>query len=335
MSALKEGETVLITGGTGWIGSHIVNEALKAGLKVKLAIRSEEKARALIQALEKIHQAEGQITTILIPDLGGKDAWKEALVDVQAVIHAAIDLSLIGSDAESFIRGVLDLNINLLQAAKNRGGSIKRIVITSSSVTLGLPNAGASTTHYWNADTWNEAAVERSKSAEPDMYTAYAASKTLAEQAVWKFVKEENNPSLILNTVCPNSVFGAPVPGMQMASSGKMLLDASEGKPSLLLDLGPQYHSDVDDIAKLHILGVMKEDLQNKRIIAFATKYSINSLIDTIKVVKPDATPTDKKEDWDVQDNTEVDSSLANQLLASQGGLKDLEFSVRGNLTSV
>lgn len=67
MSAIKQGETILITGGTGWIGSYIAHEALAAGLKIKLAIRNEAKAKTLIEALEKIH-GKGKIEIVIFKD---------------------------------------------------------------------------------------------------------------------------------------------------------------------------------------------------------------------------------------------------------------------------
>ena len=88
--------------------------------------------------------------------------------------------------------------------------SIKRVVMTSSSTAATNPKPGVKFTIH--ADTWNQEAIDAAWAPPP--YTAdrrwdvYGASKTQAEQELWKFVKEHPDVGFVANTVLPNGNFG-------------------------------------------------------------------------------------------------------------------------------
>lgn len=326
MSAVQKGETVLITGGTGWLGSHIAHEALAAGLRIKLAIRNEAKAKTLIQALEKIHGKE-KIETAIVKDYGDEGAYDEAVQGVQGIIHAASDVSF-SEDPNVVIPAVLKAYNSILEAA-HKNKSIRRFVLTSSSIAIASSNPGGPRQHL-DVNTWNDKAVEESKTA-PNAVNVYAASKVLSERAAWDFAKT-HKPNFVINSINPNLIIGAPVPGTPVLSTGTWITDVAEGKPSFLSQIGPQYQIDVDDVAKLHVIATMNENVKNERILAYSTKYTFNSIIDSIKKVRPDAPLPDKTEEYGVEDNTTVNVDRANELLKDQGGLKDLDYSVRRTL---
>jgi nucleoside-diphosphate-sugar epimerase len=316
---------------TGWIGAHIAHEALAAGLNLKLAIRSESKAKTIIEALEKIH-GSGHIEIVIVKDFGAENAYDEAVLGVQGIIHAASDLSF-SDKVDEVIPPVIKAYNSLLTAAKSQE-QIRRFILTSSSAAMGFPNPGGNETHKWDVNTWNEASLEAIKSPSPSGVAVYAASKVLSERAAWDFVKREN-PNFIITTINPNANFGAPVPGIPISSTGQWIVDAAIGKTSTFEYSGSQWHVDVEDVAKLHVIALMKEDVKNERIPAFGSVYTYNSVIDAIKRVKPDAATPEKKKEWDVTDNTVIDVSRANELLKDQGGLRDLDYSVKGNLSTL
>ncbi|UZJ51277.1 hypothetical protein CBS101457_000597 [Exobasidium rhododendri] len=327
MSALQHGDKVLITGGTGWIGSHIAHEALAAGLTIKLAIRNEEKAKTLIEALEKIH-GKGHIETVIVKDYGAENAYDEAITGVEGVIHAASDLTF-SPKPDEVVPAVTKAYNSLFNAA-NSQKQIRRVILTSSSIALGFPNAGGKTTQHFDVHSWNDAALEKIKTS-PDGVSVYAASKVLSERIAWDFVKNKK-PNFVVTSINPNLNLGATVPGVPYLSSGTAILDAAKGAESFLGSISPQWHVDVEDVAKLHVIALTREDVKNERILAFGSRYNYNTIIDIIKKIKPDATTLEKREEWGVEDNTTVDVSRANELLKEQGGLRDLEYSIRGNL---
>jgi nucleoside-diphosphate-sugar epimerase len=307
-----------------------VHEALAAGLKVKLAIRNEARAKTLIAALEKIH-GKGHIETVIVKDYNDDGAYDEAIKGVEGVVHVASDMTF-SSNPDDVIPPVLKAYNTLLEAAHSQK-SIRRFVLTSSSLAIGSPNPGGKTTQHFEASKWNDASVEDMKKA-PNGMNVYGASKVLSERSAWDFVKK-NKPNFALTAILPNANLGAPVPGTEVLTTGKWVTDLATNGHSMALYAGPQFHVDVGDVAKLHVLALIREDVKNERILAFGTAYTANSLIDAVKKVKPDAPTPEPKEEWDLKDNTTVDVQRANELLKDQGGLRDLEYSVRASLESV
>lgn len=329
MATVQKGELVLITGGTGWVGSHIVDKALEHGLAVRLAIRSEAKAKGLIDGLRKVHGAQAHIETVTVQDFSVDSAYDEAVKGVKGIIHAASDLSF-SDHFDEVVTGTIRSYGSLLQAA-HRTSDIKRVVLTSSSTALGMPNKNGKTAQHFTRDSWNEAAVKEAKSA-PNPWNVYAASKTLSEQFAWNFVKE-NKPSFTLNTVLPNMCFGRKVAGTEYMSTGAWAYGLlMEGETRYSENVAPQYHVDVDDVAILHILGLTQADVANERIIAFGERFSWDHVIDTGKKIRPDANPAPKSEATAAQDNTTVDVKRTQELLLPYGGLKSLEHSLKLNL---
>ncbi|UZJ55750.1 hypothetical protein CBS101457_005070 [Exobasidium rhododendri] len=327
MSALQRGDCVLITGATGWVGSHIAHEALAAGLHVKLAVRNEAKAQQVVQALKTLH-GSGRISTVVVEDFTRTTAYDEAMKDVQGVVHTASDVSF-SSNPHDVIPHVLEAYNSLLEAA-DAHKSIRRLVLTSSKAAVGSHNTTSEQRQYLDITSWNDQAVQGCKTA-PNGVNVYAASKTLSEKAAWNFVASRK-PSFALTSINPSAVFGAPVPGMPIASTGAWLLDAAAGKSSPLQAMAPSFQVDVDDVAKLHVIALTREDVKNERIIAAATMFSYNALLDTIKKVHPGTPTVSRHAAWSSEDNTSANVSRANELLKGQGGLHTLEYSVRRNL---
>jgi nucleoside-diphosphate-sugar epimerase len=234
------------------------------------------------------------------------------------------------SDPDKVITPVLKGISSLLKAAQGQK-SIRRFILTSSSLALGSPNPGGKVTQHFDSTSWNDKSVESMKQSSNPI-NVYASSKVLSEKYAWNFIKTEK-PHFILNAILPNANLGAGVPGvLPLLTTGKWIPELAETGYCWALDIGSQYHIDVFDCAKLHIKALMVQDVQNERILAFGTRYSVNDLIDAVKSVRPDAPTPQRKDEWDILDNTTVDVKRANQLLESQGGLRDLEYSVRASL---
>jgi nucleoside-diphosphate-sugar epimerase len=212
----------------------------------------------LIDALEKIH-GSGHIETVIVKDFSAEGAYDEAIKGVQGVVHAASDVSF-GDDRETIVNSVLKGYTSILDAA-NSEKAIRRFVLTSSSIAIVGSNP---TEKHQIADdkTWFDAAVEQSKTS-PNGGNIYATSKVLSEKAAWDYQKK-NKPAFSITAINPNANFGAPVPGTPFFSTGKWLMDFAEGKESPLNSLGPQYHVDVEDVAKLHVIALTREDVKNE-----------------------------------------------------------------------
>ena len=84
---------------------------------------------------------------------------------------------------------------------------MKRVVITSSYASI--VDSRKKRPHTFSEKDWNTEATDLLEKEGKDLNQnkAYSASKTLAEQAAWAFVKE-NNPTWDLVTMCPPLVLG-------------------------------------------------------------------------------------------------------------------------------
>lgn len=267
-------------------------------------------------------------------DFVDENAYDEAIKNVDGVAHVASDMSF-SSKPEEVIPPVIKAYKTLLEAAHGQK-SVRRFVLTSSSSAIGSPNKGGEKSQHFDPSVWNDAAVEASRKSDPTGGEVYAASKTLSERAAWDFVKT-NSPNFVMNAINPNANFGHPIPGLKPRTTGLMVTDLAQGKNTNLADLAPQYHVDVDDVAKLHIIALMREDVKNERILAFGTRFTGNSIIEAVKKIMPNALTPEKEEKWSIEDNTTVDVSRGNELLKEQGGFgfRDMEYSIRGNLKAL
>lgn len=142
------------------------------------------------------------------------------IAGVSGIAHVASNLSF-DPDPHKVIPEVLAGVKSLLKSAAAEP-SVKRFVYTSSSAatTLSAPE----TKKHIDTHTWNEEAI--AKAWAPPPYekerapAVYAASKTEAEKAVWKFVEEEK-PGFVANAILPNCNFGKIlVKGMRASTGG-------------------------------------------------------------------------------------------------------------------
>lgn len=131
------------------------------------------------------------------------------------------------------IRGILN------SAAKEPG--VKRFVFTSSSSAATSPKPNKKFTI--SKDTWNEEDVEAAWMPAPygpsRAWFVYAASKTQAEQELWKYVREQK-PHFVANAVLPNTNIGPLFYPTQWGSTTNWALDVYRGKSDFLPDAPPR-----------------------------------------------------------------------------------------------
>ncbi|KAK5082037.1 hypothetical protein LTR05_007179 [Lithohypha guttulata] len=322
--------TILVTGASGYIASHIVNEALLLGYSVRGTARTQEKATKT----HKTFQDNPRYSTVIVSDFGhASQEVDNAVKGVNAIVHVAADMTFSGKPES--IQGVVRGTELLLQAAAKEE-SVRRFVLTSSSTAalLPLPNTEFTVT----GDTWNDIAVEtaynkRGESIGPNSYpfVVYAAMKTQSEKALWKFMKEQN-PPFTANAILPNMNFGRILdsPGAT-GSIVPFIFEKGERPP-----LTPQYFIDVIDDARLHLIAaVLDESIVNQRIFAFAEPFNLNDCVEAIRRVRPDVKSEMKIDEAEGRDLSKVATEKGAELLRAwygQNGYKMFDQSVAENL---
>ncbi|CAC9890405.1 unnamed protein product [Aureobasidium pullulans] len=315
MPAIEKGSTVLVTGANGFIGSHIIDQLLQLDYKVRGTVRTEAKGKWVQDYFDEKY-GHGKLELVVVPDMSKKGAFDDAVKGCSGVAHVASNLSF-SKDPNDVIPEVIAGVTHTLEAANNEP-SVKRFVFTSSSTaaTNPVPNKEFNI----DASTWNQIAID--KAWAPPPYTeadrgwnVYGASKTQAEQEIWKYVKE-SKPHFECNTILPNANFGPILDKDQDASTAGWIRDIfTKGFAPQLEQIPP-----------------------HERIFAFAEPYNWNTILAIMRKVRPD-----EKVPEDLKDNSKDLSKVlpkprAEQILKKnfgQDGFKSLEEAVKLNIQNL
>ena len=312
MTIIQKGDTILVTGATGYIGNHVVDELITAGYMVRGTYRNASKAKLLVDYIEKKHGNKNLLEIVDIPDMVDEHAYDDAVKGVSGIVHLASVLSF-SDNPDEVIPPSVKGTLNILKAATLEP-KIKSLVVTSSSTAAlsPVPNEEITITK----DSWNDAVLEKVRAGGAPGYEVYAASKTEAERALWKAVKETNPPFQVA-TVLPNANFGHRVRATGN-STGDWLQAAYEGKENFLSIMPPQYFINVRDDAKLHVVALTDADCNGERIFAFAAPFTWNSVLAVLRKLEPGR---DFGEDKDMgEDRSVVPRERAEELLRKHYG---------------
>jgi len=248
-------QTVLVTGGTGFLGAHIIIQLLQKGYQVKTTIRSMQRKSDVIQMLSAGGVASLDRLDFVEADLMNDTHWNEAVRDCDYVLHVASPFPGTALQHEDeLIRPAREGALRVLKAAHDAG--VRRVVMTSSFAAIGYSIDPRE--HTFTENDWTD---PNSKIA------AYIKSKTVAELAAWHFAKNEG-VSLELTVINPVGIFG-PVLGKDFSSSIQLVARILSGKIPKI----PQLNFgvvDVRDVAELHIKAMTAEKAAGQRFLAAA-----------------------------------------------------------------
>jgi dihydroflavonol-4-reductase len=161
-------------------------------------------------------------------------------------------------DERDLIRPAVDGTLAAMEAALQN--KVKRIVITSSTVSVSNQKEKDKPKDF----TWSE--KHMSDSSKGPHIDGYSRSKTMAEEAAWKF-KEENKHihDIEVVTINPSLILGPAFVGAGFTSGdiiAQILLRKMPGVPKIKFGL-----VDVRDVARAHLQGLKVPEAANKRFI--------------------------------------------------------------------
>ena len=261
---------VLVTGGSGFIGSHCIVQLLAAGHQVRTTVRNV-KREPDVRALVREGGADpGDRLAFFAADLERDGGWADAVAGCDYVLHVASPFpATLPKHEDELIVPAREGALRVLRAA--RDASVKRVVLTSSFAAIGYGHPAQS--QPFDETSWTDPS---GKDVIP-----YTKSKTLAERAAWDFIEREGK-QLELATVNPVGVFG-PVLGSDYSTSILMvqrLMDgAVPGSPKLHFGV-----VDVRDVADLHIRAMTNPAAKGERFLAVAGDFM--SMLDIAKLLK-------------------------------------------------
>jgi dihydroflavonol-4-reductase len=173
------GQTVLVTGGSGFLGGWCVIELLRRGYSVRTTVRSLSR-EAQVRAAVGSEVDQRDRLTVLAADLTRDEGWAEAVQGCDYVLHVASPFPpKQPKDADELIVPARDGALRVLRAALDSG--TERIVMTSSVAAVRGSRDSTAQTPFTEAD-WTD--------GDDTRLTPYVRSKTLAEQAAWALVRD-------------------------------------------------------------------------------------------------------------------------------------------------
>jgi dihydroflavonol-4-reductase len=262
--------TILVTGGSGFIGSHCILQLLTAGHQVRTTVRSL-KREADVRAMLKEGGADpGNRLSFFAADLENDAGWPQAVAGCEYVLHVASPFpASVPKHEDELIVPAREGALRVLRASRDAG--VKRVVLTSSFAAIGYGQKPQIAP--FNETNWTD--------PNSDEVLPYVKSKTLAERAAWDFIASDGR-SLELSVVNPVGVFG-PVLGPDYSTSilivQRMMDGAVPGCPRISFGV-----VDVRDVADLHIRAMTNPAAKGERFLAVAGDFM--SLLDIAHVLK-------------------------------------------------
>jgi nucleoside-diphosphate-sugar epimerase len=245
---------VLVTGGSGYIGSWCVLALLNNGHTVRTTARDLKKEPAVRAMLRAGGAPQDAKLTVLQADLQQDAGWREAVEGCDYVLHVASPtLTSVPKNDDEMVVPARDGVLRVLRAA--RGAGVKRVVLTSAFGAVGMGHPEKSRV-FTEAD-WSDVDAG---------IAPYQKSKTLSEKAAWDFVAERGGIELAV--VNPVGVLG-PVLGPDFSPSLGLVQRMLDGDLPALPKFAMGY-VDARDVADLHLRAMTDPAAAGERFLAIS-----------------------------------------------------------------
>ena len=243
---------VLVTGGSGYVGTQLIAALLRAGSPVRATVRSMAREAELRAAVRR-GDADDAGLEVVAADLMTDDGWPAAVAGCTEVHHVASPLPVAQpADPDELIVPAREGTLRVLRAA--RDADVRRVVLTSSFAAVGYtPKPGAEFTE----DDWTD----------PDTpgLAPYPRSKAIAERAAWEMMESDGGDTELV-VVNPTFILG-PTLTTALGSSMQGIKAMLDGTMSVV----PRARFgvvDVRDVADLHLRAMAAPEAAGKRFLA-------------------------------------------------------------------
>jgi len=247
-------KTVLVTGGTGFIGGWTIVELLKRGYSVRTTVRSLDKAPT-VRARISAEVDPGDRLSFAAADLTSDVGWDAAVTGCDYVLHVAAPVGVDAPrDPNELIVPTRDGALRVLGAACR--AKVQRVVLTSAVEACRPPMTSPDC--VTDESRWTD-------TNDPKL-GPYRLAKTLAERAAWDFMANQSGPTT-LTTILPAAVLGPVLSGAENLHSVELAKRLLSGSLPRFPHLGFCV-VDVRDVVDLHIRAMTAPEAAGQRFIA-------------------------------------------------------------------
>src|SRR5215475_5913983 len=245
---MSSGPKILVTGGAGFLGSHVTRQLAARGADVRVLLRPSSNNRAIADL--PLEYVTG--------DLRDAASLERALAGVKRVFHVAADYRLWSKRSQDFYDSNVGGTKNLLDAAKRAG--VEQFVYTSTVATIAVDRP--------------EPPNESTDAKLDEMVGHYKRSKWLAEKEVLEAARR-GFPAIVAMPTTPVGPWDwKPTP------SGKIILDFLNGRMPGYVETGLNFVG-VEECAAGHIL-VSEKGMLGERYLLGAENLTLKAVLDIL-----------------------------------------------------
>jgi nucleoside-diphosphate-sugar epimerase len=260
MTAQTDMTPVLVTGGSGYLGTWLIVTLLRDGRSVRTTVRSRDREPEVREAVRRAGADDGGLQ-VVAAGLTADEGWAAAVADCAEVHHVASPM-IQSDNPDDVIVPARDGALRVLRKARDAGA--RRVVLTSSFAAVGYtPKPG---NEYTEAD-WTD----------PDTpgLPLYPRSKAIAERAAWDFIDREGGGTELV-VVNPTFILGPALTATARSSLSviKAMLDGTmPAVPRQRFGI-----ADVRDVADAHILAMASPEAAGRRYLLLADGPTVSFL---------------------------------------------------------